>query len=68
MNKNIKKLVKLTEHWAEHNDSHRESFEKWMGIAQEEGLNQVADYLGKAIEMIDKSSDYLRKANSALEE
>jgi hypothetical protein len=62
MNRNIKKLKKLTEHWAEHNDSHRESFEKWREIAQEEGLDTVAEYLDKAIEMIDKSSGFLRKA------
>jgi hypothetical protein len=62
MNKNIKKLKKLTEHWAEHNDSHRENFEKWKAIAKEEGLDRVVEHLQKAIEMIDKSSEYLRKA------
>jgi len=62
MNKNIKKLKKLTEHWAEHNDSHRESFEKGKVIAKEEGLDRVVEHLEKAIEMIDKSSEFLRKA------
>ncbi len=62
MNKNVIKLKKLTEHWAEHNDSHRESFEKWKSIAKEEGLNKVVEYLQKAIEMIDKCSEFLRKA------
>ncbi|TXT62289.1 MAG: hypothetical protein BAJALOKI1v1_980003 [Promethearchaeota archaeon] len=66
MNKNIKKLEKLLEHWAEHNDSHRESFEKWKDIAEQENLNTVAEYLEKAIEMIDKSSDYLRKAHDEM--
>jgi septation ring formation regulator EzrA len=68
MSKNIKKLLKLTEHWAEHNDSHRESFEKWKKIANEEGLGEVVEHLDKAIEMIEKSSEYLRKAHSALED
>jgi hypothetical protein len=67
MSKNIKKLTKLLEHWAEHNDSHRESFKKWKDIADEEGLEEVVENLDKAIEMIDKSSEYLRKAHSVLE-
>ncbi|TFF99403.1 MAG: hypothetical protein EU541_04990 [Promethearchaeota archaeon] len=67
MSKNVKKLTKLLEHWAEHNDSHRESFEKWKDIASEEGLDAVVENLAKAIEMIDKSSDYLRKAHETLE-
>lgn len=67
MSRKITKLSKNLEHWAEHNDSHRESFEKWRDIAKEEGLNTVKENLDKAIEMIDKSSEYLRKAHQELE-
>lgn len=67
MSKNIKKLTKLLAHWAEHNDSHRESFEKWKEVASDEGLDAVAENLSKAIEKIDQSSEYLRKAHAILE-
>ncbi|MBY8981548.1 MAG: hypothetical protein KGD57_01250 [Candidatus Lokiarchaeota archaeon] len=66
MNREIDKLKKLLEHWATHNNSHKESYQKWKKIAQEIGLQSVVDSLEKAIEMLDKSTDFLNKAYDEL--
>lgn len=65
--KQILKLSKLCEHWAAHNNSHKESYIKWRDIAKENGLNSVVEKLNKAIEMMDKSTEYLLSAKEALE-
>ncbi|TFG15814.1 MAG: hypothetical protein EU535_01040 [Promethearchaeota archaeon] len=59
MDKQIAKLSKLCEHWANHNESHKENFVKWRNIAKEKGLNTIAEKLDKAIELMDESSKYL---------
>ena len=64
--KQILKLSKLCEHWAAHNNSHKESYTKWRAIAKEKGLNSVAEKLNKAIEMMDKSTEYLLSAKEEL--
>ncbi|TFG04688.1 MAG: hypothetical protein EU539_10355 [Promethearchaeota archaeon] len=68
MDRQIKKLSKLCEHWANHNESHKESFLKWKDIAQEKELSSVVENLNKAIEMMDKCNDYLLQANKDLEQ
>lgn len=65
--KDILKLSKLCKHWANHNDSHKESFIKWRNIAKEKGLESVAEQLDKAIEILDKCSEYLLAAKKELE-
>ncbi|MBN1802084.1 MAG: hypothetical protein JW891_11285 [Candidatus Lokiarchaeota archaeon] len=65
-NKEFLKLSKLLIHWAEHNDSHKESFSKWQDVARENGLNNIVLYLEKAKEMLDESSKYLLKAHEEL--
>jgi nickel/cobalt exporter len=65
--KDILKLSKLCKHWADHNESHKESFLKWRNIAEEKSLNVVAKYLDKAIEMLDKCNEFLLAANKKLE-
>ena len=59
MDKQIAKLSKLCEHWANHNESHKENFIKWRDIAEKRGLDSVAEKLNKAVEMMDKCSEYL---------
>jgi nickel/cobalt transporter (NicO) family protein len=61
------KLMKLCEHWADHNDSHVESFKKWHKIAKEMQLNEVADDLMNAIEAMNKSTEFLISAKQKLE-
>ncbi|MBD3211482.1 MAG: hypothetical protein GF311_02655 [Candidatus Lokiarchaeota archaeon] len=68
MDRKVSKLKKLLEHWAEHNDSHKESFEKWREFAKEEGMDSVMEKLNKAIEKIDECSAYLRDAHAQIEE
>ncbi len=61
--RDLLKLSKLLEHWAGHNTTHKESFLKWRDIAQDYGLVKIVDNLNKAIEMLDKSSEYLIEAS-----
>ena len=68
MNRKISKLKKLLEHWAEHNDSHKESFVKWREIAKEEDLISIVEKLDKAIEKIDECSEFLRNAHQEIQE
>ncbi|MBY9021532.1 MAG: zinc transporter, partial [Candidatus Lokiarchaeota archaeon] len=65
--KQILKLSKLCEHWAIHNDSHKDSFKKWRKIARERDLFTVVEKLDKAIEMMDKSTEFLLSARDDLE-
>ncbi|MFX1525508.1 MAG: hypothetical protein ACFFCC_18525 [Promethearchaeota archaeon] len=64
--KEILKLIKYCEHWADHNNSHKESYIKWRDVANEKGLKEVAQKLDKAIEMLDKCNEYLLTARSFL--
>jgi hypothetical protein len=67
VDKQILKLSKLCEHWANHNDSHKENFIKWREIAREKDLLSVVENLNKAIEMMDKSTEFLLLARKDLE-
>jgi hypothetical protein len=67
VDKQILKLSKLCEHWANHNDSHKENFIKWREIAREKDLLLVVENLNKAIEMMDKSTEFLLLARKDLE-
>ncbi len=66
IDKDILKLAKLCEHWANHNESHKENYEKWRDIAQEKGLESIANKLNQAIEMMDKSTQFLLSAKEEL--
>ena len=68
LDKQILKLSKLCEHWANHNESHKESYIKWRDIAREQlNLLTVVEKLDKAIEMMDKSTEFLLSARKDLE-
>ncbi|MFX1345006.1 MAG: hypothetical protein ACFFBC_06155 [Promethearchaeota archaeon] len=64
--KDILKLSKLCKHWADHNNSHKESFLKWRDIAKSKGLESVVENLNKAMEMLEKCNEYLLKAHREL--
>ena len=66
LDREILKLSKLCKHWADHNDSHKESFLKWRNVAKDKGLDLVAENLNKAIEMLDKCNKYLLAAHNEL--
>ena len=64
--KEIIKLAKYLKHWADHNESHNQSLLKWSEIAKKRGLETVAEKINKAIEMMEKSSEYLLSAQKEL--
>lgn len=68
VDKQILKLSKLCEHWANHNEAHKESYIKWRDVAKEKELTSVVENLNKAIEMMDKSTKYLISAKEDLSE
>ena len=65
--KDILKLSKLCQHWASHNDSHKETFLKWRYIAETKGLNNVVENLDNAIQMMEKCNEYLLSTRKELE-
>ena len=66
--KEILKLSKLCQHWADHNESHKDNFLKWRNIAEEKGLKSVVKNLDNAIEMMDKCNEFLHSASKDLED
>jgi hypothetical protein len=67
MDKELVKLSKLCVHWAEHNISHKESIIKWRDIVKDKGLDNVAEKLNSAMEMIDKCNEFLISAAKEVE-
>jgi hypothetical protein len=56
------KLVKLLDHWVQHNDQHAEDYRKWARDARENGQVEVADLLVSAAELTGSISERLREA------
>lgn len=56
------KLVKLLDHWIQHNDHHAEDYQKWARDARENGQIEVADLLDSAAELTGTISGRLREA------
>lgn len=45
------KLLKLLDHWIQHNDHHAEDYRKWAGEARDNGQAAVADLLDSAADL-----------------
>jgi hypothetical protein len=56
------KLIRLLDHWIQHNDHHAEDYRQWAQDARENGQTEVADLLESAIELTGSISDRLREA------
>ena len=56
------KLVKLLDHWIQHNDHHAEDYRKWAEEARENGRDDVADLLDDASALTDTISARFREA------
>jgi hypothetical protein len=56
------KLVKLLDHWIDHNDHHAEDFRKWAKEAVDNDLKEVADLLESAADLTETISDRFREA------
>lgn len=61
------RLMKLIEHWADHNDEHRDRFEESAAKAVEMGLDSVSRELIAAAENASEVSKHLRRALEAFE-
>ena len=68
MNEEKLRLMKLVEHWVEHNDAHGDRFSEEAIKAEKLGLNSVADEMRKASEASGKVSENLLKAINLLKE
>jgi len=66
LDKEIYKLSKYCKHWADHNNTHKESFIKWRDIAKSKGLGSIVEKLNLAIEMLDNCNIYLLAAYDEL--
>jgi hypothetical protein len=62
MEKDKTRLLKLIEHWAEHNDEHKARFEESAKKAEDMGLQGTAKNLRAASESATNVSRCLRKA------
>ncbi|MBD3253956.1 MAG: hypothetical protein GF383_02635 [Candidatus Lokiarchaeota archaeon] len=65
--KELLKLSKLCQHWAEHNESHKESFIKWLNIAKDRGLSDVVEDLSSAVKTMDECNKFLLSAKDRLD-
>lgn len=45
------KMVKLLDHWVQHNDDHASSYQGWADQARQQHLDAVADIIEEAAEM-----------------
>lgn len=56
------KLVKLLDHWIQHNDHHAEDYRTWAQAAREKGQPAVAELLESAAELTGTISERFRVA------
>jgi hypothetical protein len=56
------KLVKLLDHWIQHNDHHAEDYRKWAAQSRENGQDAVAELLDSAAELTDTITERFREA------
>jgi hypothetical protein len=62
----LEKLRVLIPHWIEHSHSHQHEFGKWVAVAKNEGQEEAAEAIDKALQKLVKADKYLRKALEAL--
>lgn len=67
MDEKLLRLMKLVEHWAEHNDEHAQRYNESAKEAEDVGLTKVAAELEKAYSEALKVSEHLRMALSEIE-
>lgn len=60
----VDKLRVLLPHWVEHNRSHKAEFVKWAAAARDEGLEEVAALIEKAVAGLDNADEALSQALS----
>jgi hypothetical protein len=60
------RIMKLLEHWIEHNNEHDKRFRDVAEEASSAGLQDVAEYIRLAAEKGDEVTGYLKKALSSI--
>lgn len=58
---NKEKLRVLLQHWIDHNEGHRDEFDKWLTVIKAEGHREIADSLAGAIAQMAGVSKTLRQ-------
>jgi hypothetical protein len=61
------KLVKLLDHWIQHNDHHADDYRKWAREAREHGQAAAAELLDSAAELTDTISARFREAGGRVQ-
>jgi hypothetical protein len=62
----LEKLRVLIPHWIEHNHSHQHEFEKWVTVAKNEGQEEAAAAIEKAMQKLAEADSYLQEALASL--
>ena len=68
MDEKTLRLIKLIEHWAEHNDEHAERYNESAAEAEELGFNGAAKEMREAYLKAAEVSRHLRKALTEIKE
>jgi hypothetical protein len=68
MEQNMDKLLKLLEHWAEHNHSHAQNYREWATKAQQANKAEVASELSKVAELTDEITAHFERAKRLLQD
>ena len=58
----MEKLEIVLKHWIEHNEEHREEFQKWAERAKAAGSIAVYEDISSAVERMGKANEYLQRA------
>lgn len=62
LTKEEKTLKVLLHHWVDHNKSHEESFKEWVEKSKSMNKPEVANYISKAVELMEKADEMLIEA------
>ena len=58
----MEKLEIVLKHWIEHNEEHREEFQKWAERAKASGRIPVYEDISRAVESMREANEYLQRA------
>ena len=67
MDKDIEKLKFLLESWAQHSEEHRGKITEWIVKAKSMGEDGAAGDLASAVDALNESIKYLKKAQREIE-
>lgn len=62
----LEKLRILLPHWIEHSHSHQHEFKKWAEIARDEGREDVAELIARAVSALSEADKALEQGLASL--